>query len=203
MKRMWMVYGASALVAVGAGVAIAGVPSNGSSGGAIADLPVMPATTTLAMPTTAVPTTAVPADTTVPPETTTTTTTTPTTTTPTTTTVAPGTDPADDVPPGTPAATVDRANLAVDVANGLAVTGLASQAASALESLGYVGVGAANTAVVEVSRVYFAPGFEGEAVRLAGDAGLPAASIAPIAEAPPIEPTRLLELLVVLGTDRL
>jgi cytoskeletal protein RodZ len=198
MKRMWMVYVISGLVAVGAGVAIAGVPSNRSTGGAIAELPAIPATTTTTVAPTTVPSTTVAPTTTLPEPTTTVAaeTTTPVT-------EPTGTDPAEEAPPDAPEATVDRADLAVEVANGANVIGFASRTAASLESLGYVGVGAVNTATVATSTVYFAPGFEGEAIRLAADAGLPASAIAPITDAPTIEPARLLALLLVLGSDRL
>jgi hypothetical protein len=98
---------------------------------------------------------------------------------------------------------LDRADLVVDIANGANRAGLATETATALGTLGYVNVQAANTALAGTSTVYFAQGFEREASRLALDIGLPASAIVPIDGAPPIEPNRLVQLIVVLGTDQL
>ena len=194
MRNEWLAYVVVGLLAIGAGVAIAGLPDNVS-----VDATIVPPSTTedspATTPPTTPPTTAAP-DPTDPP----TTTAAPTTVAPTTaapTTAAPTTtEPDDGLPP--------RSELFVAAANGANIAGTALQSAEFLESLGYVDVLALNgTVVVDFTVVYFADGFEEAAVRLAGDWDLLPEFVAPLAEAPAvIDLPAETELLVYVGLDR-
>ena len=189
MKHQWLAYVIVALLAIGAGVAIAGLPDNSS-----ADATIIVATTTVP-PETTVPDTTEPTETTEPPQTTEPTETTEpadTTTTSTTSTV-----------PETTVPLVDRADLSVVTANGSGRQGTAAAAAARLEALGYVDVSPRNgTDVVDVTIVYYADGFEEAAVRLAADLGLVEGSVAPLADAPEVlDLPEGTELVAYIGLD--
>jgi cytoskeletal protein RodZ len=190
MKHRWLAYVIVALLAIGAGVAIAGLPDNSSTEDTItvstATAPpetteptqtTEPTATTESTQTTEVTETTEPAD---------------TTTTSTTSTV-----------PETTVPLVDRADLSVVTANGSGRQGTAAAAAARLEALGYVDVLPRNgTDVVDVTIVYYADGFEEAAVRLAEDLGLVEGSIAPLAEAPEVlDLPEGTELVAYIGLD--
>lgn len=195
MRNTWIAYVVIGVVAAGAGVAIAGLPSNVQNDLVIADVPTTSSTTAVTVPptdatletstTTTAPTTtaAAPAETTIP-------------------TTDPGPPPSTEPLPDDPGALLDRSELVLGVANGANVGGLAGDTASQLVANGYAAVSAVNTAVVDTSTVYYAPGLEGEAARLAADLGIDPAATAPIEIAPSIDPETLVQLLVVLGRDR-
>jgi hypothetical protein len=190
MRNTWIAYVATAVVAVGAGVAIAGLPSSVENDLVIADVPATSSTVAATVP---------------PTDATSATTTTTVASTTTTTVVEPPepTTPVTTEPePEEPDVLVERGELVLGVANGANVAGLAGDTAAQLVASGYVSVSAVNTALVDTSTVYFAPGLEGEAARLAADLGIDPAAIAPIEAARPIVPETLVQLLVVLGRDR-
>ena len=193
MKHQWMAYAIVALLAIGAGVAIAGLPDNVP----VDDTIVAPTTTDAPEPT--APTTDVP-ETTDAPETTSApdTTDAPETTRVPETTDAPET--TDSVVPGIP----ERAELVVLVANGSGLSGAAALNATRLEEIGYVDVLMRNgTATVEFTTVYYADGFEAAADRLAEDLDLLPEFVAPFAEAPAvIDLPAGVELLAYIGIDR-
>jgi len=191
MKHQWLAYLVVALLSIGAGVAIAGLPDN-----VPVDATIIPPTTTEA-PEPTVPTTTV-APTTVP-ETTAPETTEPETTEPETT--APDTtEPDDSVPADLP----DRDELAVAAANGANVAGAAANVAIQLEELGYVEVLPLNGSdIVEFTTVYFADGFEEAALRLAEDLALLPEFVAPLDDAPAVaDLPDDVELLAYIGRDR-
>jgi len=191
MKHQWLAYLVVALLSIGAGVAIAGLPDN-----VPVDATIIPPTTTEA-PEPTVPTTTV-APTTVP-ETTAPETTEPETTEPETT--APDTtEPDDSVPADLP----DRDELAVAAANGANVAGAAANVAIQLEELGYVEVLPLNGSdIVEFTTVYFADGFEQAALRLAEDLALLPEFVAPLDDAPAVaDLPDDVELLAYIGRDR-
>jgi hypothetical protein len=186
MKNQWLAYVIVALLSIGAGVAIAGLPDNTP-----VDATIIPPTTTVApaptLPETTVPTTTVP--------------TTPPDTSPDTTeadTTQP--DPADSVPAELP----DRSELSVAAANGSNVAGAARNAATRLEDAGYVDVLLRNGSnIVQLTTIYYAEGFEDAALRLAADFDLPPEFVAPIEDAPPVvDLPDDIELLAYIGIDR-
>ncbi len=190
MKHQWVAYAIVALLSVGAGVAIAGLPNNEP-----VDPTIIPPTTT-ERPTPTLATTTIPAttSTSAPPATTgAPATTAPDTSVAPSTTVAPTTVP--ELPP--------RSDFSVAVANGADIGGIATATADQLESLGYVDVAALDgTQIVEFTVVYFAPGLEAAAIRLADDLGANPDLRAPLNEAPPVNGSNDVQLLAYLGQDR-
>ncbi|MEO1058237.1 MAG: LytR C-terminal domain-containing protein [Actinomycetota bacterium] len=179
MKHQWVAYAIVALLSVGAGVAIAGLPNN------------EPVDPTIIPPTTTERPTPTLATTTLPPATTTTTTVPETTT---ASTVAP-TSTIPELPP--------RSDFSVAVANGADVGGIATATAEQLEALGYVDVIALDgTVIAEFTVVYFTPGLEAAAIRLAEDLGANPELRAPLSEAPPVDGLDDVQLLAYLGQDR-
>ncbi|MEM9517155.1 MAG: LytR C-terminal domain-containing protein [Actinomycetota bacterium] len=184
MKHQWVAYAIVALLSVGAGVAIAGLPNNEP-----VDPTIIPPTTT-EPPTPTLATTTLPATTTTTPATTTTvpeTTDAPTTVAPTST--------VPELPP--------RSDLSVAVANGADVGGIATATAEQLETLGYVDVTALDgTVIADFTVVYFTPGLEAAAIRFAEDLGANPVLRAPLSEAPPVDGLGDVQLLAYLGQDR-
>lgn len=188
-----------AVIAAGAGIAIAGFPD--STG---ADATIIPPASTVAVTVIA------------------TTTTTPSTTVASSTTTAPAdTDPPSTDPPTTnrPKRTRPRKTdppvetlpplaaaegIAVVVANGAAVGGAAGRTTAQLIALGYTDASATDgVVIVDSTIIYFADPFFLEAVRMTGELGLPAESVASIAEAPPVlGGIEGVDLLAYLGRDQ-
>ena len=195
MKHPWLAYLVVSLLAIGAGVVIAGLPDNSPAAATVAP-PTIATTTTTEVPdptTTAAPTTV--------PETTEPETTEPETTEPETTepeTSEPET--TDSVPEELP----ERGDLIVVAANGANVAGAALRMATLLEEFGYVDVAPLNgTDIVEFTVVYYADGFEEAAQRLAEDLDLLAEFVAPLEDAPEVaDIPDGVELLVYIGRDR-
>ena len=183
MKQQWVAYLIVALLSIGAGVAIAGLPDD-----VPVDATIIPPTTTVA-PEPAAPTTTVPPTTA--PETT-----------------EPGTTEPETTEPDTSepelGAIPERGEIIVAAANGANVAGAASVIVERLEAIGYVGVVLRNgTDIVELTTVYFADGFEESALRLAEDLDLLPELVAPIEDAPNVpELAADTELLVYIGLDR-
>ncbi len=192
MKRQWMAYVIVALLAIGAGVAIAGLPNN-----VPVDATIVPSTSTDASEPTTAPTTAD--------------TTTPETTTPETTT--PDTAPGDTAPASTepditettdPEALPDRAEIVVAVANGAGIAGTAARNVERLAALGYEQLTQLDgTEIVEFTVIYFADGFDAAADRMAEEFELLPVFVAPLEDAPEVvglpDDT---ELLAYVGIDR-
>jgi hypothetical protein len=178
MKHQWLAYLIVALLAIGAGVAIAGLPDNS------------PAAATLAPPTVATTTTIEVPD----PTTTVAPTTVPETTEPSTT------ETTDSVPEELP----ERSDLIVVAANGANVAGAALRMATLLEEFGYVDIAQLNGSdIFEFSVVYYADGFEEAALRLAEDLALLPDFVAPLDDAPAVaDLPDDVELLVYIGRDR-
>ena len=187
MKQQWVAYLIVALLSIGAGVAIAGLPDD-----VPVDATIIPPTTTVAPEPTA-PTTTVPPTTTTAPETTE-----PDTTEPETT------EPEPDTSDPELGAIPERSEIIVAAANGANVAGAASVIVERLEAIGYVGVVLRNgTDIVELTTVYFADGFEESALRLAEDLDLLPEFVAPIEDAPNVPDLAAdTELLVYIGLDR-
>ncbi len=196
MKHQWLAYVIVGLLAIGAGVAIAGLPNNEP-----VDATISPSTSTVApdptvttVPETTAPETTEPEPTapeTTPPEQTVPETTEPETTVPSTT---------DSVPAVLP----DRSELNVTAANGANVAGAALRMATRLEEIGYVGVLPLNgTDIFEFTVVYYADGFDGSALRLAEDLDLLPDFVAPLENSPSVADLPAdVELLVYVGRDR-
>lgn len=183
MKRQWMAYVIVALLAIGAGVAIAGLPNN-----VPVDATIIPPTDTEAPEST--PTTVAPV---------TTDTTTPDTTAPDIpATTEPETETTD------PAALPDRADIVVAVANGSGAAGAAARNVERLADLGYEDVtGLDGTEIVEFTIVYFADGLDAAAARTAEELDLLPLFVAPLADAPDvIDLADDTELLAYIGIDR-
>lgn len=180
MRSKWIAYAATGVIAVGAGVAVAGLPSDAPAGLVITSVP----TTTTSPPVVASTTT-----TTSPGEVASTTTAATATTTSTSTTTT--------VP------LRERAGLAVGVANATDEGGVAGRTVDELRPLGYEDLTAVDSAPPRpLTQVFHAPGLEAEAARLAEDAGLDPTAVLPLAEAPATTGTREFELLLVVGLDR-
>ena len=198
MKHQWLAYLVVALLSIGAGVAIAGLPDNSSAGATVPPTTTATTTTTEApAPTTTVAPTTVPETT--EPEATSPETTEPETTEPT----EPETsepDTTDSVPAELP----ERDELIVVAANGANVAGAALRMATLLEEFGYVDIAQLNGSdIVEFSVVYYADGFEEAALRLAEDLDLLAEFVAPLDDAPAVvDLPDDVELLVFVGRDR-
>lgn len=198
MKHEWVVYAVLAVLSVGAGLAIAGLPSSPPVDPTIV-VPdsTLPPVETDAGETTVVTEVAVtePTSTTIAESTTSVAETTTTEALPETTTTTSTTT----VPPLPERSTVD-----VVVANGANIGGIASATASRLEELGYVDVRPTDgTEIVFFTIVYYVDDALPLAERLAADLDLPATSIAPLAEAPDIIGDLQGEsLLVYLGSDQ-
>jgi hypothetical protein len=190
MKHQWLAYLVVALLSIGAGVAIAGLPDNS------------PAAATLASPTTATTTTTEVSDPT--------TTAAPTTVPETTeleTTEPEASAPETSVPETTDSVSAqlpERSELSVAAANGANVAGAALRMATRLEELGYVDIAQLNGSdIVEFSVVYYADGFEEAALRLAEDLALLAEFVGPLEDAPAVADLPAdTELLVYIGRDR-
>jgi hypothetical protein len=182
MKHPWLAYLIVALLAIGAGVAIAGLPDNSPAAATLAPSTIATTTTTeVPDPTTTVAPTTVPETT--EPE--------PSTTDPETT---------DSVVEELP----ERGDLIVVAANGANVAGAALRMTTRLEELGYVDIAPLNgTDIVEFTVVYYADGFEEAAQRLAEDLDLLAEFVAPLEDAPAVaDLPDDVELLVYIGRDR-
>jgi cytoskeletal protein RodZ len=199
MKHQWLAYLVVALLSIGAGVAIAGLPDNTS-----VDATIVPPATTTTTTTTEVPapTTTV-APTTVP-ETTEPETTEPETTEPETTETTEPETTAPETTDSVPGELPERSDLIVVAANGSNVAGAAQRMATRLEEIGYVDVAQLNGSdIVEFSVVYYAEGFEEAALRLAEELDLLDVFVAPLEEAPAVaDLPDDVELLVYVGVDR-
>ena len=105
--------------------------------------------------------------------------------------------------PTTTAELPERADIALEVANGANVGGAATRVGDALEELGYGGVGSFDgELIVDRTAVFAIEGFQGPADRLAAEVGLEPGLVFPIETAPDVgglpEAT---ELLLYLGRD--
>lgn len=202
MKHQWLAYAVVAVISIGAGVAIAGLPDNTPANATITPTTIAGASDTTTPETapadTTAPTTAVETTT---PETTQPAATTPPTTAP-ETTVPTTTEP--DTGGSVPADLPDRSELSVIAANGSNVAGAAARLAATLEEIGYVDVQLRNgTTFFEFTTVYYSAGFEESALRLAEDLDLLPDFVAPIEDAPNVTdlPDEF-DLLVYIGLDR-
>ena len=191
MKSSLIAAAITGVLAAGAGVAIAGLPSTPPGDGLV--ITALPPTTSTIVP--------VVADTVAALPTTTTTTPAPASTEP---------EPAGTTSPDTTTTTtepeaaplVERADLDVATVNAAGVGGVATSTASVLDGLGYTEVQPADAvAVSEVSIVYHVPELAAEAARLADDLGWPTDRLAPIAELPAITAIGTFDLVAFIGTD--
>ncbi len=207
MKHPWTAYVIVALLAIGAGVAVAGLPDD-----APVEATIVPPSTTEG---TSSPTTAVPdPDATVAPE--------PDSTDRPTTTIAdsslPDTSEPDTSAPDTSAPDTsepdtsdnistelpDRGELVVVVANGAGVAGAAARNIVRLTEAGYADLTPRDGIdTIEFTMVYYADGFDDAALRLADDLDLLSVFVAPLADAPEvIDLPDDTELLAYIGIDR-
>lgn len=184
MKHQWLAYVIVALLSIGAGVAIAGMPNNVS-----VDATIIPPTTTEA-PAPTVPTTTVPP--------------TPDTTEPETTEPPESTTATPDTTDPDAAELPERDELNVGAANGAGIADTAARAVTRLEAIGYVDVSTFDgTEIVEFTTIYHADGFEDAALCLAEDLDLLPEFVAPLAEAPTVGGLpETIELLAYIGIDR-
>jgi hypothetical protein len=166
------------------------------------------ATTVDSPPTTATPATSGAATTTTPPATSTSTISTSTTAAPTTTTRSVPTPPSTAAPTTTAASTtavpalLDRADVRLIVANGDGRFNLVGRNVNRLLPLGYVTVDQTDVRdKVDRTILYFRPGFEEEAERLAVDLGIPNALIEPLPSTPVTANDDLGDVIAILGPD--
>ena len=188
MKHQWVAYVIVALLSIGAGVAIAGLPNN-----VPVDATIIPPTTTEAPePTVPETTEPEPVETTEPEQTTTTTSTTTTTTEPPVETTEPE--------PGLP----DPASVAVVAVNGSDIAGTASRMVDRLEGFGFTNaVPRDGTEIRELTWVYYEEGFDGTAAEIAEALDLLPDFIAPIGESPQVQDLPdAVDVIVYVGIDR-
>jgi hypothetical protein len=196
MKHPWIAYTIVALLAAGAGVAIAGMPDNDPVAATIVVRTIADDASTT-VPGTSATTTAAPETTSV--DTTESATTAPNTTEPDTT--EPGTTDAD---PSEAGPLPSRGELVVVVANGSGINGAAATNVVRLEALGYADLQALNgTEQFEFTIIYYADGFEDAALRLADDLDVIPDFVAPLADAPVVVDLPAdVQLLTYIGVDR-
>ena len=190
MKHQWMAYVIVALLSIGAGVAIAGLPNN-----VPVNATIVPPTTT-ERPTPNAPTTEVPETTTAP------------TTTDGQETTKPGTTKPGTTEPGTTDSVAlgisERSELTVVVANGAGIAGTAARNVVRLTELGYTDVTSRDgVETFEFTTIYYADGFEAVALRMANDLQLLPEFVAPLTDAPEVLGLPVdLQLLAYIGVDR-
>ncbi len=205
MRRI-AVFGSVALLALLAGVGVAGLPDSVPSDVVVSDInpstssaPEVSVTAGPPSSSTAAPvTTTEPARTTDAPSTTKRPTTTSSSTSSTTTE-----ETTASAPPETPPALVGVEALNVLVVNASGVNGLATRTAVEVRAAGYVNVLVANAAQVRPdSVVFFVPGREGEAQRLAASFGVPEQLVQPRPEGQITVDNENADLWFMLGADR-
>ena len=200
MKHQWMAYVIVALLSIGAGVAIAGLPNN-----VPVNATIVPPTTT-ERPTPTAPTTEVPETTAAPTTTDRQETTKPGTTEPGTT--EPGTTEPETTEPETTDSVAlgisERGELTVVVANGAGIAGTAARNVVRLTELGYTDVTSRDgVETFEFTTIYYADGFEAVALRMANDLQLLPEFVAPLTDAPEVLGLPVdLQLLAYIGVDR-
>jgi hypothetical protein len=96
----------------------------------------------------------------------------------------------------------ERTELSVAAANATDLTGIAGTHADLLEVAGYLEVASVDSQVSPVSAVYYQPGFELEATRLATDLGWDPLSLAPMPEIPELATDSTFDLVALVGLDR-
>ena len=190
MKHQWMAYVIVALLSIGAGVAIAGLPNN-----VPVNATIVPPTTT-ERPTPTAPTTEVPETTAAP------------TTTDGQETTKPGTTEPETTEPETTDSVAlgisERGELTVVVANGAGIAGTAARNVVRLTELGYTDVTSRDAVETsEFTTIYYADGFEAAALRMANDLQLLPEFVAPLTAAPEMLSLPAgLQLLAYIGVDR-
>jgi len=98
---------------------------------------------------------------------------------------------------------VERSAISLAVINATDVVGIASDRAASLELLGYTQASTGDTIPTQTTTVYAASGFEREAARLLEDIEIGGTAILPIQLAPEITATGEFQLMLVLGLDSL
>ena len=89
------------------------------------------------------------------------------------------------------------------VANGTSVAGAAGATSDQLVSdRGYGGIGAVNaTEAFEETAIFYAAGYELDAIQIAQSLNAPPGAVAPMPADPPVGDLEQAHVLVVLGTD--
>ena len=87
------------------------------------------------------------------------------------------------------------------VSNSARVGGIAGQASDILKAAGYATLRPTNGDTVEQSVVYYADGFEGDAVQVAGLLGMSSEAIAPVTELTSVSAGEA-NLVAIIGTDQ-
>ena len=207
MKQTILALLATALLAIAAGIAIAGLPSELEGGALVITAPVsttssstVPAATTSVAP-------AVPSTVADPAPSTTESSAPPTTAAATTTSPAgSGGDTSNGQAVTTTTVFAPESlapeELVVATANASGVSGMATATAERLRPLGYVDVTPVDSDPSATSTVYYQPGLEHEASRLAVDLGWAPTSIAPVDEMPVLRTVRSFDLVAVVGADQ-
>ena len=102
-----------------------------------------------------------------------------------------------------PVTAVAPAQLAVTVANGSGVAGLAKTKAEELKSKGYTAATYTSAKVAQpLTQVLFVAGSEGDAKAVAAALGFPPARVAPLPDPPPLANLKNNTVVVVIGQDR-
>ncbi len=183
MKNPWLVYVTVAVISALAGIAIAGLPNTVGTDATI----IVPEVTTSTTTTSTSEPDPEPAPTTIEAERAQTTTTTEAAETTTTT---------------EPESEIDRAIIEVVAVNGASIGGLATRIRDELRDLGFERASSADgTEIVDETVVYFAPGFEAEAVEVAEALNLELRDVKPIEDAPSFDLDDDDQVAVYLGRD--
>jgi hypothetical protein len=96
---------------------------------------------------------------------------------------------------------VDPATVHVFVANGSGVSGAAGRTSQLLASKQYPTPATGNAPATTITTVYYQPGHANEAHLVAQSLDLPAASVAPMPNPPPVSNLQGATVLVVIGSD--
>lgn len=198
------------VLAAAAGVVIAGLPSDTpGSGITITEIQAVNTSTSLVLAPLEVEPLTDPTETTVAPVVETTTTTLP----PTTTTIGPPTTSAfldqetttttvEEEDTATGDVLRERSELSVATANATDIGGVAGAHAEELTGYGYVGVSPVDSTPSAESAVYYQPGFELEAARMAEELGWGLLATAPYAELPTLQTDATFDLVALIGLDQ-
>jgi hypothetical protein len=226
MRSTWPYLAAVVAAGIGLGTWIAGLPSSDTGiivadGGTLGQTPGTrpPGDTLVILPTSSFPpitvtpstnTETTAGDTTIPERNPVPTTVETTTTVAITTTTPPTTTPPSTVPPTTAAPTtlapanelLDRADVRLVLANGDGRFNLVGANVNRIEPLGYTTIDQTDIPrPVERTVLYYRPGFDDEAARLAADLLVPAALLEPLPDTPITANDELGDIIAVLGPD--
>jgi hypothetical protein len=93
-------------------------------------------------------------------------------------------------------------DIKVLAANGTSTSGLGGRTTAVLQAQGYNALSPVDaTKAVEATQVQYKPDYEAEARALAQFLQLPASSVRPMEDSPPVPETRDANIIVIVGSD--